>query len=90
VKACNLKEARRLYFKWTAAVLVIFLRWVDDMLVCGKEAFVLPVKKEEFMTNLEYDDKGELNEYVGCKEVDHDKGREALNEVYATVNATKF
>jgi hypothetical protein len=64
-----------MHFKWTDAGLVIFLSWVDDMLICGPEQEVLKAK-QEFTTAIECDDQGELEEYVGCKvNYDKEKGR---------------
>jgi hypothetical protein len=55
-----------MYYKKTALGLVIFLSWVDDMLICGRKEAVLQAKKE-FMSKLDCEEQGPLIEYVGCK-----------------------
>jgi hypothetical protein len=54
------------YFKWTAAGLVIWLSWVDDCLCVGPKSEVLKAKSG-LTGRLKCDDAGEMKEYVGCK-----------------------
>ena len=54
------------YYKWSNYGLTIWISWIDDMLCIGHPKDVEKCKKE-FMSKLECDDVGELNEYVGCK-----------------------
>ena len=55
-----------LYFKWTVYGLVLWLSWVDDCLVAGKEEGVKEAKSS-MMELFDCDDVGKLTEYVGCK-----------------------
>ena len=49
-----------------AVGLIVWLSWIDDCMIWGKEQ---EVKKEKsaFMDHFNCDDVGELKEYVGCK-----------------------
>jgi hypothetical protein len=60
-----------LYFRWTAFGLILWLSWVDDCLVGGKDEGVKKAKAH-MMDLFDCDDVGELKEYVGCK-VDYDR-----------------
>jgi hypothetical protein len=60
-----------LYFRWTALGLILWLSWVDDCLVGGKDEGVKKAKGQ-MMELFDCDYVGELKEYVGCK-VDYDK-----------------
>ena len=60
-----------LYFKWTELGLILWLSWVDDCLVAGKEQGVLKAKAS-MMKLFDCDDVGPLKEYVGCK-IDYDQ-----------------
>jgi hypothetical protein len=76
IKAFRHKEYGRskadpcLYFRWTALGLVLWLSWIDDSLVGGKDEGVKKAKAH-MMELFDCDDVGELKEYVGCK-VDYD------------------
>jgi hypothetical protein len=54
------------YFKWTVCGLVVWLSWVDDFLVCGKEEAVMEAKKAPQMMNEMFycDDVREMNKYI--------------------------
>jgi hypothetical protein len=54
------------YFKWTAAGLVLWISWVDDCLCVGPKSEVLKAKAG-LTGRLKCDDAGEMKEYVGCK-----------------------
>jgi len=54
-----------LYFTW-ATNLVIWLSWIDDCMYCGKPEDVKQCKTK-LMSELDCEDSGELNEYVGVK-----------------------
>ena len=60
-----------LYYKWEPKGLVIWLSWVDDCLVVGPKPAVMRAR-DEFMARFDYNDLGEVNEYVGCK-LEHNK-----------------
>jgi hypothetical protein len=60
-----------LQFAWTTEGLVLWISWVDDMLVCGSEKGV-KIAKQQFKAQFEVDDVGELKEFVGCK-IDYDR-----------------
>ena len=55
-----------LYFKWSNALLILWMSWVDNCFVCGPES---EVKTAKAMMSKEFDcdDLGPLEEYVGCK-----------------------
>jgi hypothetical protein len=55
-----------LYFCWTMCGLIIWLSSFDDCLVAGNEEGVLAAK-EQMKARFDFDDIGELTEYVGCK-----------------------
>lgn len=55
-----------MYFKWTAAGIIIWLSWIDYCVYYVKPEDVAKSKKE-VMEKLDYEDCGEMNEYVGCK-----------------------
>ena len=52
------------YFKWDSDGLHLWGSWVDDMLGVGNSIIK---EKEKFMEQVECDDTGEIQEYVGCK-----------------------
>jgi hypothetical protein len=60
-----------LYFRWTALGLILWLSWVIDCLVGGKDKGVKKAKVH-MMELFDCDDVGELKEHVGCK-VDYDR-----------------
>jgi hypothetical protein len=71
LKAFHHMEYRRskapcLYFRWTALGLILWLSWVVDCLVGGKDEGVKKAKAH-MMELFDCDDVGELKEYVGCK-----------------------
>ena len=47
-----------LYYNWTYLGLVVFLSWVDDMMVCGKYEAV-QLAKEQFKKHVDTDEQGE-------------------------------
>jgi hypothetical protein len=55
-----------LYFAWTLHGLIIWISWVDDCLVCGKEPGVMKAKGQ-MMDRFDCDEVGNMEEYVGCK-----------------------
>jgi hypothetical protein len=55
-----------LYFDWNVDGLVVWISWVDDCLVCGKQSGVL-VAKKQMMDGFNCDEIGNMDEYVGCK-----------------------
>ena len=55
-----------LYYNWTEFGLIIWISWIDDLLIVGNKQGVLKYK-EEMMTKFECDEVGELQKYVGCK-----------------------
>ena len=65
-----------LWYKWTENGLVIFIAWIDDMIVAGKPESVQGAK-EMMKTQFECEELGELNEYVGTK-IDHDKADRSM------------
>jgi Reverse transcriptase (RNA-dependent DNA polymerase) len=69
-----------LHYAWTSDGLVLWISWVDDMLVCGSKAGVTKAK-QQFMTHFDVDDVGELKEFVGCKiDFDREKGEMKLTQ----------
>jgi hypothetical protein len=77
LKAFRHMEYRRskadpcLSFRWTALGLILWLSWVDDCLIGGKDEGV-KIAKGQMMDLFDCDDVGELKEYVGCK-IDYDR-----------------
>jgi hypothetical protein len=61
------KANRCLYFRWTALGWVLWLSWVDDCLVGGKDEAVMQAKGSSMMELFDCDNVGELKEYGGCK-----------------------
>ncbi len=58
------------FFRWTVKGLVLWISWVEDCLVAGKEDDALEAKAsvmELFDWVVSHVDVGELKEYVGCK-----------------------
>jgi len=55
-----------LYYKWVEGSLVLWMSWVDDCFVCGKDKAVKDAKAK-MMEEFDCDDLGPLQEYVGCK-----------------------
>ena len=55
-----------LYFKWTNDILTLWMSWVDDCFVCGKDELV-KAAKEAMKKEFDCEDLGVLTEYVGCK-----------------------
>ncbi len=52
-----------MYFDWNVNGLIVWISWVDDCLVCGKETGVLTAKKQ--MTDrFECDEIGNMEDYV--------------------------
>ena len=55
-----------LYYNWSDDGLVVWLSWIDDCFCLGSKEAVMRSKKK-LMSELDYSDEGELNEYVWCK-----------------------
>jgi hypothetical protein len=55
-----------LYFLWTINGLIVWLSWVDNCLVCGKETGVL-IAKKQMMDRLDCDKIENMVENLGCK-----------------------
>jgi hypothetical protein len=55
-----------LYFSWINGNMVVFVAWVDDVMVLGPPALVEQVKRN-FEKALTCKREGELTEYVGSK-----------------------
>jgi hypothetical protein len=60
-----------LFYQWTAAGLLVYMSWVDDILIAGKKGSVLRAKKA-LAKHFTLDEQGEMLEYIGCK-VEHDR-----------------
>jgi Reverse transcriptase (RNA-dependent DNA polymerase) len=55
-----------LFYQWTPDGLLVFISWVDDILIAGKKEDVLRAKKA-LARHFTLDEQGEMLEYVGCK-----------------------
>jgi hypothetical protein len=55
-----------LFFQWTATGLLLYMSWVDDILIAGKKEDVLRAKRS-LAQHFTLDEQGEMFEYVGCK-----------------------
>jgi hypothetical protein len=55
-----------LFFQWTSMGLLLFMSWVDDILIAGKKEIVLQARKN-LKLHFTLDEQGEIQEYVGCK-----------------------
>jgi hypothetical protein len=55
-----------LFYHWTTTGSVVFLSWVDDILIAGEKEAVLRAKKA-LAQHFTLDEQGEMKEYVGCK-----------------------
>jgi hypothetical protein len=55
-----------LYYKWQGGRLVIMISWIDDNMIVGPSDLVLKLKSN-LMEQFEYDNCGELTEYIGNK-----------------------
>jgi hypothetical protein len=74
IRALRSKADACLHFEWTALGLLIYLSWVDDILVCGAKGAVL-IAKKGLGGHFTLDEQGEMKEYVGCKvERNHEEG----------------
>jgi hypothetical protein len=59
------------FYQWTARGLLVYLSWVDDILIAGKKEDVLRAK-ETVARHSTLDMQGEILEYIGCK-VEHNR-----------------
>jgi hypothetical protein len=55
-----------LYFSWTINGLIVWILYVNDCFVCGKQKDVVTSKKQ-MMDKFDCDEIGNMDEYVGCK-----------------------
>jgi len=55
-----------LYYAWTAGTIILWLSWIDDCIYAGKQDQVDEIKRE-FMLELDSEDSGDLDEYMGVK-----------------------
>jgi hypothetical protein len=55
-----------LLFQWTSVGLLIYMSWVDDIMIAGKKEAVMRAK-EQPKRHFTLDEQGELREYLGCK-----------------------
>ena len=53
-------------YKWTLNSIMLWLSWIDDCIYCGKEKEVQKMKVD-FMSQLDCEDSGKLNEHVDVK-----------------------
>jgi hypothetical protein len=61
-----------LYYKWTeTGAFLLWISWVDDCFLTGPTSELLKLKSD-ILSQVECDDGGELEEFVGCK-IDHKK-----------------
>jgi hypothetical protein len=60
-----------LFFQWTSTGLLIYISWVDDILIAGTRTAVAQAKTA-LKKHFTLDEQGELQEYVGCK-IERDK-----------------
>jgi hypothetical protein len=60
-----------LFYQWTTGGLLVYLSWVDDILIAGKKDNVLRAKTA-LTKHFTLDEQGEMLEYVGCR-VEHDR-----------------
>jgi hypothetical protein len=60
-----------LFYQWTAAGLLVYLSWVDDILIAGRKEDVLKAKRA-LARHFTLDEQGEMMEYVGCQ-IEHDR-----------------
>jgi hypothetical protein len=74
IKAQRSKADVCLFFQWTATGLLLYLSWVDDILITGTKQDVLEAKKA-FSQHFTLDEQGEMLEYVGCK-IEHNREEE--------------
>jgi Reverse transcriptase (RNA-dependent DNA polymerase) len=66
-----------LYFRWTeTGALLLWFSWVDDCFITGPNTELLQTKRE-IMTNVDCDDNGEVQEFVGCK-IDYDQDNKSM------------
>jgi hypothetical protein len=66
IKYARSKADSCLYFSWTINGLIVWISWVDDCLVCGKETGALLAKKQ-MMDRSDCDEIGNMDEYFGSK-----------------------
>ncbi|KAL7575735.1 hypothetical protein ACA910_003068 [Epithemia clementina (nom. ined.)] len=63
-----------LYYKWSEFGLILFLSWIDDIIIFGTKEGVAHYKKM-FTDRIDCNDVGPLNEYVGNKiEINQEEG----------------
>jgi hypothetical protein len=66
INAQRSKAVVCLFFQWTSVGLLIYMSWVDDIMIAGKKEAVMRAK-EQLKRHFTLDEQGELKEYVGCK-----------------------
>jgi hypothetical protein len=60
-----------LFYQWTAVGLLVYLSWVDDILIAGNKEDVLRAKWA-LARHFTVDEQGEMMVYVGCQ-IEHDR-----------------
>jgi hypothetical protein len=69
------------YFKWTENGLHLWTSWVDDLLSCVVSSDDLIQSKKIVMKHFEFDEVGELAEYIGCKvEYERNEGKMVVTQ----------
>jgi hypothetical protein len=78
LKCTRSKADPCLYFRWTdTGTLLLWFSWFDErFFITGPETDLLELK-ENIMKEVECDDSGEIQEFVGCK-IDHDKEKRSM------------
>ena len=76
-----------LFYEWTTTGLLLYLSWVDDILIAGAKEEVLRAKKA-LSRHFPLDEQGELNEYVGCR-IDRDKDARWMKLTQPVVTKTQ-
>jgi hypothetical protein len=60
-----------LFYDWTPEGLLVYISWVDDILIAGSKRSVMKAKAA-LKRHFTLDEQGEMQEYVGCK-IERDK-----------------
>jgi hypothetical protein len=75
IETLNCKRSKAdpcLYYQWIkTGALLLWISWVDDCFITGPTAELMRLKGD-IMSQVECDDGGEVNEFIGCK-IDHNK-----------------
>jgi hypothetical protein len=72
-----------LFFQWTAAGLLLYMSWVDDIFISGKKEDVLRAKRS-LAQHFTLHEQGEMFEYVGCK-VEHNRQQSRKRTSWITI-----